>query len=150
MTYETFRRAGDKEFTSTNIGDSIDRLWEWIEYHRNLGVEHFFVYDHSLFRDQSSDAYKMLKSYMLENLVTIVQWFEFERQGLDGLYDREAIDHSFRGSHAGAGYTAYHQENQIVHCLRKFGPYTRWFIVRHGRILRATAAPDAARGAGGG
>lgn len=120
MTYITFNHYD-------GIGSSMDRLWEWIEYHRNLGVEHFFVYDHSAFRDKSTDAYKILQSYMADGVVTVVQWFEFERAG--GIYDFPAININGKADQRGSTHsgTAVLQELQINHCLRKFGPYVRWF-----------------------
>ncbi|MEX0595295.1 MAG: glycosyltransferase family 92 protein, partial [Candidatus Paceibacterota bacterium] len=45
-------------------------LKEWIEFHRLVGVEHFFLYNH-----MSEDNYKeVLQPYVEEGIVDIVEW----------------------------------------------------------------------------
>jgi hypothetical protein len=45
-------------------------LKEWIEYHRLLGVEHFYLYNNS-----SQDNYnKVLKPYIKKKIVSLLQW----------------------------------------------------------------------------
>ncbi|HYR83369.1 MAG TPA: glycosyltransferase family 92 protein [Terriglobia bacterium] len=45
-------------------------LREWIEFHRLVGVEHFYVYDH-----QSTDeSVAVLAQYVRDGLVTVVDW----------------------------------------------------------------------------
>ncbi|MBS0605297.1 MAG: glycosyltransferase family 92 protein [Verrucomicrobia bacterium] len=45
-------------------------LREWIEYHRLIGVNHFYLYDNGS-RDRSADV---LMPYIREGLVTLVYW----------------------------------------------------------------------------
>lgn len=50
--------------------DESPYLKEWIEYHRVVGVEHFYLYNNF-----SRDNYKMvLKPYIEEGIVTLVDW----------------------------------------------------------------------------
>lgn len=45
-------------------------LREWIEYHRLIGTDHFYLYNNN-----STDGYKsLLKPYIEEGLVTIIDW----------------------------------------------------------------------------
>jgi len=45
-------------------------LKEWIEYHRLIGVEHFWLYNNS-----STDDYKdVLKSYIKKGIVDLIDW----------------------------------------------------------------------------
>lgn len=45
-------------------------LREWIEYHRLIGVDHFYLYENG-----STDRYmKVLKPYINQKIVTIVPW----------------------------------------------------------------------------
>ena len=46
---------------------------EWIEYHKHLGVDHFFIYFTSL-TIQHEVAYATLSDYIMEGIVTIVPW----------------------------------------------------------------------------
>ena len=50
--------------------NEADHLKEWIEYHKIVGVEHFYLYDNG-----STDEYmKVLKPYIKEKVVTLVRW----------------------------------------------------------------------------
>jgi hypothetical protein len=45
-------------------------LKEWIEYHRLIGVDHFYLYNNF-----SADNYKaVLRPYIKQNLVTLIEW----------------------------------------------------------------------------
>lgn len=45
-------------------------LKEWIEYHKIIGIEHFYLYNNN-----SEDNYeKVLEPYIKENVVTLIQW----------------------------------------------------------------------------
>lgn len=50
--------------------DEAPYLREWIEYHRMIGVDHFYMYDNN-----SSDGYEeVLASYREEEIVTLIPW----------------------------------------------------------------------------
>ena len=45
-------------------------LKEWIEFHKIIGIEHFYLYNNN-----SDDNYRdVLKPYIRDNIVTLVQW----------------------------------------------------------------------------
>ena len=58
--------------TATGRGDRA-RLVEWIEYHRLIGVDHFYIYDTSR-RQGSRSVLSTLSDYVSEGVVTVVPW----------------------------------------------------------------------------
>ncbi len=51
---------------------------EWIEYHRLIGVDHFYLYDNG-----SSDSFiKEIRPYINKKMVTLVQWPVFIEKAL--------------------------------------------------------------------
>lgn len=51
-------------------------LKEWVEYHRKVGVSHFWLYD-----DESSDNWReVLQPYIDENLVEVFDWSACRKQ----------------------------------------------------------------------
>ncbi len=50
--------------------DCASLLKEWIEYHRMVGVEHFWLYNNS-----STDNYaEILKPYIKEGIIELFDW----------------------------------------------------------------------------
>lgn len=50
--------------------DEAPYLKEWIEYHKIIGVQHFFLYNHN-----SEDHYKVvLEPYIASGLVELIEW----------------------------------------------------------------------------
>ena len=66
------RRAGSKYYFSicAIFKDESLSLKEWIEYHKLVGVEHFYLYN-NFSTDNSKD---ILQHYINEGLVTLVDW----------------------------------------------------------------------------
>ena len=58
--------------TATSRSDRA-RLVEWIEYHRLIGVDHFYIYDTSR-RQSSHNVLSALSDYVSEGVVTVVLW----------------------------------------------------------------------------
>lgn len=54
----------------TIFKDNAPFLKEWIEYHRLVGVEHFYLYDNS----SSDNPREVLEPYIRENIVTLIDW----------------------------------------------------------------------------
>jgi len=50
--------------------NEADHLKEWIEYHRIIGVDHFYLYDNG----STDHSIKVLKPYIKEKVVTLVRW----------------------------------------------------------------------------
>ena len=50
--------------------DEAVYLREWIEYHKMVGVDHFYLYDNN-----SSDAYEsVIENYLKEGSITLIHW----------------------------------------------------------------------------
>ena len=58
--------------TATGRSDR-GRLVEWIEYHRLMGVDHFYLYDTSL-KQKTGGLRTLLADYVSEGVVTVVPW----------------------------------------------------------------------------
>ena len=70
---------GKKKFllTACILVEGVDdRIPEWIEYHRLVGIEHFYVYDNSVRMNVSTTTatHRLLHPYIEEGLVTYVPW----------------------------------------------------------------------------
>ena len=50
-----------------------ERLVEWIEFHRLIGVQHFFIYDTTQVSTAASLT-KQLADYIKDGLVTVIVW----------------------------------------------------------------------------
>ncbi len=62
-------------------------LKEWIEYHRLVGVEHFYLYNNN-----STDHYKrVLNPYVKKGVVTLIEWPDY----LGDLQEKEAYKWAF-------------------------------------------------------
>ena len=85
----------------TMIRNRRNEIIDWIEYHRMIGVEHFYLYDH-LSEDQI-DTY--LEYYLKQGIVTIFKW-PFE---------------PMRNQHWNTIQCA-----SMNHALKNFGPFNRW------------------------
>ena len=58
--------------TATGRSDR-GRLVEWIEYHKLMGVDHFYIYDTST-KQKAGGLLTLLADYVSEGVVTVVQW----------------------------------------------------------------------------
>ena len=45
-------------------------LREWIEYHRIVGIDHFYMYDNN----STDDYMEVLKTYISQDIITLVKW----------------------------------------------------------------------------
>jgi hypothetical protein len=59
--------------TATKRADR-QHMVEWIEYHRLLGVNHFFIYLTVIDQQDYDKVYDNLRDYIDENILTIVPW----------------------------------------------------------------------------
>ena len=50
--------------------DEGEFLKEWIEYHLIVGIDHFYLYNNN----STDNYYEILKPYITENIVTLVEW----------------------------------------------------------------------------
>jgi len=78
---------------------------EWLEFHRMMGVTHFFIYDNGS-TDRTGD---ILSQYQAEGIATVVPWDNFIL-GWEGV----------------AGATGRMQRLAMLHCLANFGHQAEW------------------------
>ena len=56
-------------------------LKEWIEFHRLIGAEHFYLYN-----NESTDNYlEVLKPYIDKNIVELIDWESTEEHAIFGI-----------------------------------------------------------------
>ena len=78
---------------------------EWLEFHRMMGVTHFFIYDNGS-TDRTRD---ILSQYQADGIATVVPWDNFI-MGWEGV----------------AGATGRMQRLAMLHCLANFGHQAEW------------------------
>lgn len=59
--------------------DETPHLIEWIEYHRLVGVDHFYLYNNGS-RDR---PYELLKPYVQKGIVSLVEWSQLAQPPAD-------------------------------------------------------------------
>lgn len=102
---------------TTLFKDEERFLKEWLEFHRLLGIEHFYLYDNG-----SKDRVKVteiLKPYIEKDLATYIPW-EYP-------YDSKAFDYSLKPNWPSNSHL-YCQIPQINHCLYKYGKESKWIL----------------------
>ena len=85
----------------TMIRDRRNEIIDWIEYHRMLGVEHFYLYDN--LSEDHIDTY--LEYYLRQGIVTVIKW-PFE---------------PVQNQHWNTIQCA-----SMNHALKNFGPFNKW------------------------
>ncbi|WP_337660200.1 glycosyltransferase family 92 protein [Anderseniella sp. Alg231-50] len=80
-------------------------IGEWIEFHRMMGVSHFFIYDNG----SNDGTAEQLSPYVKEGLVTVVNWADFLK-GWEGV----------------AGSKGRSQKLAMLHCIANFGHLAEW------------------------
>lgn len=101
-------------------------LKEWIDYHRKVGVEHFWLYNNN-----SMDNYlSILDPYIKQQIVEIVEWPSQENEPFKFFYhvQVDAYNHAINASRNVSKWLAIvdtdefivsKQENSIIECLEK-------------------------------
>lgn len=84
------------------FNDEAPYLKEWIEYHRMVGVEHFWLYNNN----STDDYLKVLKPYISKGIVELIDW-----PGADGV-----------------NYLPI-QRKAYNHCIENCGKKTSWLAV---------------------
>jgi len=87
------------------VRDEGPYISEWIEFHRMMGVSHFFIYNNG----STDGTAELLSAYEGEGLVTLVSWADF-LQGWEGV----------------AGTSGRTQKLAMLHCLANFGHLAEW------------------------
>lgn len=87
-------------------------LQEWVEFHRIVGVDHFFLYDNG----DSAASRAILEPYIAEELVTYIPFPEFGEKSMRSRYGKD----QFRKLSM--------QNLAYGDCTRMYGNYCRWLI----------------------
>jgi len=87
-------------------------LREWVEFHRLVGVDHFFLYDNG----DSSASRAILEPYVTEGLVTYIPFPEFDEKSIRSRYGKDQFKKLSM------------QNLAYGDCARMYGKYCRWLI----------------------
>ncbi|CAF4975260.1 unnamed protein product [Rotaria sp. Silwood1] len=85
----------------TMIRNKRNEIIDWIEYHRMIGIEHFYLYDNL----SEDDIHIFFKYYLDQNIVTIIKW-PFK---------------PIQNEHWNMIQSA-----SMNHVLKNFGPFNKW------------------------
>jgi hypothetical protein len=85
-------------------------LKEWIEYHRLVGVDHFYLYDNGS-NDQCMDV---LKSYIKEGVVTLIFWPDFINERSENHDEMWALSTQTAAYENAAKVRAVHETKWLV------------------------------------
>ncbi|MDX1638819.1 MAG: glycosyltransferase family 92 protein, partial [Balneolaceae bacterium] len=58
---------------ATNFKDENPYLKEWIDFHRAVGVDHFYLFNQC----GSDESWNILEPYIARNIVTVHDWTNF-------------------------------------------------------------------------
>lgn len=100
---------------SSPLSDKARYLPEWIEYHRIMGVEHFYVY----VWDPDEELQRELARYSRLGLVTVIEW---------SLPTRPGVNHV--------------QPHAQTHCLQKYGASAEYVGQRLPKSCRRRSLTD--------
>ena len=120
---------------TVNNGLRGDDLFAWLRHHRNLGVNHFFIYD--LTDDGKGGEHslaQLLTTYVSEGLVTLVPWYFRGCIVLDLLLCPEPM---LDVDPDGILYSSFsppaevHRDAALVSCFLRFGKVSDWTVAMH-------------------
>lgn len=83
----------------------------WIDYHHQMGVNHFYIYDHA--PSNQTTLHKTLKHYLDQHIVTIIPWHVDQWKG-------------FR--HQSGNWIAQQIWSQND-CIRRYGHLHPWILI---------------------
>ena len=83
----------------------------WIDYHHQMGVDHFYIYDHAL--SNQTKLHRSLQYYINQNLITIIPWH---------------MDH-WNGFEHHSTYWIKHQIWSQNDCIRRYGHLHSWLLI---------------------
>ncbi len=85
-------------------------LQEWIEYHRLVGVDHFYLYDNG----SSDQCMDILKSYIKEGVVTLIFWPDFINKRAENHDEMWALSTQTAAYENAAKFRAVHETKWLV------------------------------------
>lgn len=87
-------------------------LREWIEFHRIVGVEHFFLYDNGA----SDSSLAILNPYIHEGLVTYIPFADFPEEMMRNRYGKDQFKKLSM------------QNLAYGDCVKQYAKYCRWLL----------------------
>jgi hypothetical protein len=111
------------------INNEARFLKEWLDFHRLVGIEHFF-----LFNNRSEDNYlEVLEPYIKQGIVDLISWNTGDTAGDDWIYiEAEALSCALRLAHGRSKWLAMidtdeylfpAQSESLTDALKEFEPY---------------------------
>lgn len=82
--YPEFR---DEIIMSTIVLNEDDYIRQWIEFHSNIGVSRFIIYDNSRLDDKTSNLKRVLSDFIEKGIVLLIEWpypYRLEKSGISG------------------------------------------------------------------
>ncbi len=110
-----FTPQSDQKFTVAVVAifkGEDEYLREWVEFHRIVGVEHFFLYDNSA----SEASKKILSPYIAEGLVTYIPFADFPENSMRSSYGKDQF-HKLSMQNLAYG-----------DCVKKYARYCLWLL----------------------
>lgn len=93
----------------TIFKDNADYFKEWIEFHRLVGVDHFYLYNNS----SSDNFHEILDPYISQGIVTLIEWPNID-------------EHKWRSGYTWVQTT---QTPAYRHCCKISAGRTKWLAV---------------------
>ncbi len=102
---------------------------EWIEFHKLMGVQHFYLYN-----NESDDNYlNVLKPYIKQGTVTLTDWTDMVVKSIRPLTNEAYEDTCFEGFSedfaTGSRLTVSNQIAAYNHCLKSVESKVKWLAV---------------------
>lgn len=71
----------------TMFKNEAPRIKEWLDYHINLGAEHFYLYDN----ESTDNIHEVLFPYIDSGIVELIKWPSVKKNGLWGIDDNTFV-----------------------------------------------------------
>ena len=85
----------------------------WIDYHYQMGIEHFYIYDHSISNETS--LHRTLKYYIDLDILTIIPWYVDQWNHFN--------------YHSSVSNWITHQIWSQNDCIRRYGYLYSWILI---------------------
>lgn len=86
MKVNKYPEFKDKIIMSTIVLNEDDYIRQWINFHMNIGVSHFIIYDNSS-KEDKSNLKEILNDLIQKNIVLLIKWpypYRLKKSGFSG------------------------------------------------------------------
>ena len=108
------KRKMHKLSIMTMIRDEGAYIEEWIEYHRMLGVDHFYIYDN----ESTDETKKCIQKYVESGIVTYMRW-----EGSLASTQEEALNHALLSYRDSTEYMEFIDADEFIVPLKQDSIY---------------------------